>query len=306
MTLQQLKYVVTVADKGSINDAAKSLFIAQPSLSTAVRELEGELGRTLFVRTSRGIALTADGAEFLGYARQVLQQTDLLEEKYLSGKPARQRFRVSAQHYAFTASAFVELVREFGGSEYEFTLRETGTLEVIEDVKLLRSELGVIYLSGYNEAVIGRLLQESAIGFHPLLTVRPHVFLARGHPLAGRTSVSLDELEAYPCLTMEQGPDSSFYFAEEILAARSVRKSIRVSDRAALVNFMIGLNAYNIATGIYPKPIHGEEIVAVPLDVEEQITVGVLKHRDMRPTRLGEIYWAALRKIAGEYGAEPV
>ena len=300
MTLQQLKYVIAVAEKGSINEAAKSLFISQPSLSNAIKELEIEIKRTLFVRTNRGIVLTNDGAEFLGYARQVIQQSDMLEEKYLTGVPAKQRFSISTQHYAFTANAFVELVKEFGGEEYEFTIRETKTYDIIEDVKLLRSELGVIYLSAYNEIVIRKLLDESDIEFHPLLTVNPHVFLYKEHPLASNSIIDLEDLEEYPCLTFEQGEYNSFYFSEEVLSTRSVKKSIRVSDRAAIVNFIIGLNAYTIATGIFPKYLHGEDIIAVPLNIDEKITVGVLKHKDLTLTRLGEIYWNALKKIADQ------
>lgn len=300
MTLQQLKYFLTVAEKGSINEAAKSLFISQPSLSNAIKDLENEIKRTLFVRTNRGIVLTNDGMEFLGYARQVIQQTDLLEEKYLSGVPAKQLFRISTQHYAFTANAFVELVKEFGGAEYEFTIRETATYEVIEDVKLLRSELGILYLSNYNEIVIRKLLTESEIEFHSLFTVKPHIFVYREHPLASRSMVELEDLTEYPCLSFDQGANNSFYFSEEILSMRSVKKSIRVSDRAATVNFLIGLNAYAISTGVYPKYLHGEDILSVPLNVDERITVGVLKHKDTILTELGEIYWDALRKIAEE------
>jgi len=300
MTLQQLKYVIAVAEKGSINEAAKSLFISQPSLSNAVKELEIEKKRTLFVRTNRGITLTNDGAEFLGYARQVIQQSDMLEEKYLTGVPAKQRFSISTQHYAFTANAFVELVKEFGGEEYEFTIRETKTYDIIEDVKLLRSELGVIYLSAYNEIVIRKLLDESDIEFHPLLTVNPHVFLYKEHPLASNSIIDLEDLEEYPCLTFEQGEYNSFYFSEEVLSTRSVKKSIRVSDRAAIVNFIIGLNAYTVATGIFPKYLHGDDIIAVPLNIDEKITVGVLKHKDLTLTRLGEIYWNALKNIADQ------
>jgi len=298
MTLQQLKYIIAVAEKGSINEAAKSLFISQPSLSNAIKDLENEINLTLFVRTNRGITLTNDGTEFLGYARQVTQQADILEEKYLTGIPQKQRFSISTQHYAFTANAFVELVKEFGGEEYEFTLRETTTSQIIEDVKLLRSELGVIYLSHYNETVIRKLLDESDIDFHPLFTVNPHVFLCKTHPLAHKDAIDLDDLAEYPCLTVEQGVHNSFYFSEEVLSTRSVKKSIKVTDRAALVNFIIGLNAYTISTGIFPKYLHGDDIISVPLNVDEQITVGILKHKDLTLTSLGEIYWEALENIA--------
>lgn len=300
MNLQQLKYALEVASKGSMNEAAKSLFISQPSLSNAIKELEKEVKNTLFIRTNRGITVTNEGAEFLGYARQVLQQFNMLEEKYISEKTAKQHFCISTQHYTFAANAFVELIKEFGMSEYEFTLRETKTYEIIEDVKNLRSELGIIYLSNYNESVILKLLRERNITFSELFTAKPHVFINKRHPLSDKESINLDELEDYPCLSFEQGEYNSFYFSEEILSTRSVKKIIKVSDRAAIVNFMIGLNGYTISSGVFPKYLHGDEIIAVPLNVDEVIRVGTIKHSDVTLTRLGEIYLDALKRFAQE------
>lgn len=298
LTLQQLKYAVEVASKGSMNEAAKSLFISQPSLSNAIKELEKEIKITIFIRTNRGVTISNEGAKFLGYARQVLQQYSMLEEKYMGEKPAKQHFCISTQHYTFAANAFVELVKEFGASEYEFTLRETKTYEIIEDVKNLRSELGIIYLSNYNESVLLKLLRERNITFSELFTTKPHVFISENHPLSAKESIDLDELDDYPCLSFEQGEHNSFYFSEEILSTRSVKKSIKVSDRAAIVNFMIGLNGYTISSGVFPKFLHGNEIIAVPLNVDEVIRVGTIKHRDVTLTGLGEIYLDALQKIA--------
>jgi DNA-binding transcriptional LysR family regulator len=298
LTLQQLKYALEVASKGSMNEAAKSLFISQPSLSNAIKELEKEIKITIFIRTNRGVTVSNEGAEFLGYARQVLQQYSMLEEKYMSEKPAKQHFCISTQHYTFAANAFVELVKEFGASEYEFTLRETKTYEIIEDVKNLRSELGIIYLSNYNESVLLKLLKERNITFSELFTTKPHIFISKRHPLSEKESIDLDELDDYPCLSFEQGEYNSFYFSEEILSTRSIKKSIKVSDRAAIVNFMIGLNGYTVSSGVFPKYLHGDEIIAVPLNVDEVIRVGTIKHRDVTLTGLGEIYLDALKKIA--------
>ena len=300
LTLQQLKYALEIASKGSMNEAAKSLFISQPSLSNAIKELEKELKITIFIRTNRGVTVSNEGAEFLGYARQVLQQYSMLEEKYMSEKPAKQHFCISTQHYTFAANAFVELVKEFGASEYEFTLRETKTYEIIEDVKNLRSELGIIYLSNYNQSVLLKLLRERNITFSELFTTKPHVFISENHPLSDKESIDLDELDDYPCLSFEQGEHNSFYFSEEILSTRSVKKSIKVSDRAAIVNFMIGLHGYTISSGVFPTYLHGDEIIAVPLNADEVIRVGTIKHRDVTLTRLGEIYLDALKKIAQE------
>lgn len=300
LTLQQLKYALEVASKGSMNEAARSLFISQPRLSNAIKELEKEIKITIFIRTNRGVTVTNEGAEFLGYARQVLQQFNMLEEKYLSEKPAKQHFSISTQHYTFAANAFVELVKEFGASEYEFTLRETKTYEIIEDVKNLRSELGIIYLSNYNESVLLKLLKERDLTFSELFTAKPHVFISKRHPLADKESINLEELDDYPCLSFEQGEYNSFYFSEEILSTRSVKKSIKVSDRAAIVNFMIGLDGYTISSGIFPKYLHGDDIIAVPLNVDELIRVGIIQHRDVTLSRLGEIYVDALKKVEQE------
>jgi DNA-binding transcriptional LysR family regulator len=218
----------------------------------------------------------------------------------LNAEPAKQRFCISTQHYTFAANAFVDLIKEFGGSEYEFTIRETKTSEIIEDVKNLRSELGVIYLSNYNRTVILKLLKESNINFSELFTAKPHVFISKTHPLATKKSIPLEELEDYPCLSFEQGEYNSFYFSEEILSTRNVKKSIKVSDRAAIVNFMIGLNGYTISSGIFPKYLHGDDIISIPLNVDENIKVGVIMHKDITMTKLGEIYLEALKKITKE------
>jgi DNA-binding transcriptional LysR family regulator len=227
LTLQQLKYVLEVASKGSMNEAARSLFISQPRLSTAIKELERDVKITIFIRTNRGVTVTNKGAEFLGYARQVLQQFNMLEERYLSEKPGKQYFSISTQHYTFAANAFVELVKEFGSSEYEFTLRETKTYEIIDDVKNLRSELGIIYLSNYNESILLKLLRETDLVFSELFTAQPHVFISKRHPLADRESIDLEELDDYPCLSFEQGEYNSFYFSEEIFSTRSVKKALK-------------------------------------------------------------------------------
>lgn len=300
MTLQQLKYAVEIAERGSFNEAAKALFISQPSLSNAIRELERELRLTIFMRTNRGAFPTPDGNEFLGYARQVLQQSSLLEEKYLGAHERRQKFSVSTHHYLFAANAFVELVREFGGTEYEFSYRETKTYEVIEDVHSMRSELGLIYLDDFNEPVITRLLSDNELDFDLLFTARAHIFVSKTHPLSGCSLVSLEQLDDYPRISFEQGVHNSFYFSEEILSTRTASRSIRVSDRAAVVNFMIGLDGYMISSGVFPEYLHGDDICAVPLDCDDRIRIGVIKRHDVTLSELGEIYLSALRRTAAD------
>ena len=299
MTLQQLKYVIEVAEKGSITEAAKSLFIAQPSLSSAIHELEEETGTTIFMRSNRGILITPEGTEFLGYARQVVQQAALIEDKYIAHSASKQRFCVSTQHYSFTSSAFVELVRAQGGASYEFILREGKTHDTINDVRTLRSEMGVIYLCAFNAAVIRKLLREANLVFSELFAARPHIFVGRNNPLAGRSAVTLEDLRPLPCLTYEQGEQNAFYYSEEILSTLNHEKSIKVTDKSTIVDLMIGTDGYTISSGICPSYLRGDEIISIPLDVEETIRIGVITHRDYRPTPLGQMYLDILHQVVG-------
>ncbi|MDF2721426.1 MAG: LysR family transcriptional regulator [Paenibacillus sp.] len=271
MTLQQLKYIVTIVSCGSISEAAKQLFISQPSLSAAVKEIEQEIGVDIFLRSSKGIALSNEGAEFLSYARQVVEQAELLEQRYSNKKPSRKLCSISTQHYAFAVQAFVGLLKELNTNEYECTLRETRTHEIIEDVRQLRSEIGVLYLSEFNRKVMEKLLKESDLRFHPLFVAEPHVFISSQHPLAGKPILDIEDLDEYPCLAFEQGEYNSFYFAEEILSTRIQNKKILVSDRATLFNLAIGLNGYTISSGVLNKDLNGEQIVSVRLRTEETI-----------------------------------
>ena len=302
MTLQQLKYIIEVVNCGSINEAAKKLFVSQPSLSNAIRELENEIGIEIFLRSAKGITLSVDGSEFLSYARQVVEQASLLEQRYLYKKPSRQLCSISTQHYAFAVNAFVNLIKQSGAEEYEFTLRETRTYEIIEDVKNLRSEIGIFYLSPFNRKVIEKLLRENRLDFHPLFTAKPHIFISTQNPLAGKASVTLDDLQEYPYLSFEQGTYNSFYFSEEILSTVFHKKSIHVSDRGTLFNLLIGLNGYTISTGIVSADLNGDNIISVPLQVDDQIQVGWIANHQMQLGRQAKVYIEELRNVIREYG----
>jgi DNA-binding transcriptional LysR family regulator len=300
MTLQQLKYVVGVAAYGSISEAADHLFISQPSLSTAVKELEEEVGIRIFLRTSQGVSITAEGTEFLGYARQILEQTNLLESRYRESKLPRQLFSVSTQHYAFVVNAFVAAIKELGVDEYECTLRETRTHEIIEDVRNLRSEIGVLYRNDFNRKVLDKILHDAKLDFIPLFDAKPHIFVSSVHPLAKKAEVTLADLDPYPCLTFEQGEYNSFHFSEEIQSTLIHRKSIKVSDRATLFNLLIGLEGYTISTGIVTADLNGNDIVSVPLQLEELITVGYITQRNMSYSLGATVFLEKLKRFCTE------
>lgn len=296
MTLQQLKYIVTVAETGNITEAAKRLFISQPSLSNAIHELEKEMQITIFHRTNKGVSVSGEGDLFLSYARQVLEQTSLLEEKFLNKRERSSRFSVSCQHYSFAVNAFVDVIREFGGNKYDFTLRETQTYEIIEDVSRLKSEIGILYTSSKNEEILCKLIQQHGLKREELFVARPHVFISSEHPLAEKERLTLEELEGYPYLSFEQGEYNSFYFSEEILSTLDRNKNIKVRDRATLFNLVIGLNGYTVSSGVISKELNGETIIAKPLAVEESMRICTIRQKDMPLSRYGAAYMEYLKK----------
>ncbi|WP_315113154.1 LysR family transcriptional regulator [Clostridium intestinale] len=301
MTLQQLKYVVTVADKGTISEAAKELFISQPSLTKAIKELENEMQITIFNRTNKGIVVSNVGDEFLAYARQVLEQASLLEERFLNLKKQSPRFSVSTQHYSFAVNAFVDVIREFGGNQYDFTLRETQTYEIIEDVSRLKSEIGILYTSSKNQEVIMKLIKQNSLEFQELFIAKPHVFISSKHPLSDREVLTLEELDEYPYLSFEQGDYNSFYFSEEILSTLDRNRNIKVRDRATLFNLAIGLNGYTVSSGIISKELNGENIIAKPLKVDEYMRIGTITQKNMPLSRYGKAYMESLKRHVSEY-----
>ncbi len=301
MTLQQLKYAVEVADKGSITEAAKSMFIAQPSLTKAIHELENEMHITIFSRSKKGIIITNEGDEFLGYARQVLTQANMLEEKYLHTEKQESRFSVSTQHYSFAVNAFADLIREAGENCYDFTLRETQTYEIIEDVSRLRSEIGILYTSSKNEDVLLKLIRKNGLVFHELFTAEPHVFISSHHPLADKKELTLKELEPYPYLSFEQGNNNSFYFSEEILSTLDRRKNVKVRDRATLFSLCTGIDGYTVSSGIINKELSGADIITIPLKVKESMHIGTITRSSIPLTSYGAAYMTALKKYIDIY-----
>ena len=296
MKLQQLVYAVNVAECGSITEAARRLYVSQPSVTAAIHELEREMNVRIFDRTNKGVVATEEGETFLGYARQVLEQAELLEDKFKQPGHRVPHFSVSCQHYSFAVNAFVDVIRAFDAARYDFTLREEQTHEIIEDVAHMKSELGVLYLSARNREVIGKMLAVNDLTFEPLFCAKPHVFVCSTHPLAGRACVTLNELDDYPFLSYEQGSYNSFYYSEELTSTLDRRKNIRVRDRATLFNLLIGLNGYTVCSGVISVELNGENIVSVPLDIDESMEIGLVTRKNTQRSIYGEAYISAIKR----------
>lgn len=296
MTLAQLRYAITVAGASSMNEAAGKLFISQPSLSASIKELEAEVGVELFKRTNRGISVTPEGEEFIGYARQVVEQYNLIESKYILKENTKKKFGVSMQHYTFAVKTFVEMVKQFGMDEYEFEIHETKTYDVIEDVKNCKSEIGVLYINDFNKKVLTKLFHQSGVEFHELLKCHIYVYLWKGHPLASKKEITLEELEEYPCLSFDQGHNNSFYFAEEVLSTYDYKRLIKANDRATFLNLMIGLNGYTLCSGIMCEELNGSDYCAVKLKSDEIMTIGYISRKGVPISPLGKKYLEEIGK----------
>ena len=296
MTLIQLKYVITVAGESSLNDAAKKLFISQPSLSAAIHSLETEVGFEIFTRSKSGVSLTGKGSEFLGYARSVVMQYDILDSKYISRTNRKKYFSVSMQHYTFAVNVFMELVKRYGMDEYEFEVNECRTHEVIENVHLQKSELGVLYLNDFNRSVLEKIFRDNGLVFTPLFECGLYAYMSRTNPLAYRDKIALDELEDYPCLCFSQGEKNSFYFAEEVMSTYPYKQMIRANDRATMLNLMVGLNGYTLCSGIICEDLNGGNYCAVKLDTDETMTIGCISRMDAIMSDLGSEYISELSK----------
>lgn len=295
MTLQQLKYALTIADCGPMNEAAKQLFISQPSLSETMKELETEIGLDIFLRSNRGIVITPEGEEFLGYARQVTEQFGLLQSKYID-KKVKEKFSVSTQHYTFAVKAFVETVKQIGMEQYEFAVHETTTISVIENVKNFKSEIGVLYENDFNEKVLNKMFKENGLEFVELFSCDTFVYLWSGHPLAKQDVITMEELDEYPCLSFDQGKNNSLYLAEEMKSTYEYRRLIKANDRATLLNLMIGLNAYTLCSGIICEDLNGNDYKAVPLKETEKMRIGYIKRKGAKVSHIGELYIEELKK----------
>ena len=295
MTLQQLHYVITITEMGSFNKASEVLYVAQPSLTGAVQELEKELGIVIFNRTRKGVTLTNDGLEFINHARQLYGQYEIILDKYGKGGMLKKKFGISTQHYSFAVKSFVEMVKKFNTAEYEFAIRETKTREVIEDVSTSRSEIGILYLSDFNRKIITKLLRNNNLEFHKLIDCKPYVYLWKGHPLSKLASIRFEMLSDYPCLSFEQGDNGSFYFAEEILSTNEYPRTVKANDRATMLNLMIGLNGYTLCSGIICEELNGSDYIAVPLEDESDsdgnnMEIGYIVKKDIILSSMGELY----------------
>ena len=285
MTLQQLRYLIAIAEYGSINAAAQNLYASQSNLSTAIKELEQELGITIFTRSNRGVTLTNDGTELLGYARQVIEQATMLEERYAPGEAKHARLSISTQHYAFSVSAFMDMTDEFDGDEYDFILRECSTGEIIDDVRTFRSEIGILYTDDFNRRVLSKAFSDANVSYYPLFEAKVHVFVGEHHPLASREILDIADLEPYPRYSFEQGTSNSFYYSEEPLSYLPHKKNVRISDRGTLTNLLTNHNGYTLSTGVLSSEMHAG-IASIPLNIEASMQVGYIMHNERKPSAL--------------------
>ena len=306
MTIQQLRYVTVICEEGSINKASELLYVSQPSLTSALQELEKELGITIFNRSGRGVTPTNDGMEFIRYAREIVSQYDNLLERYGNGGTLKKKFGISTQHYSFAVKSFVEMVKHFGTDEYEFAIRETRTRDVIDDVFSGKSEIGILYLNDFNRGPIEKLLKSNGLTFTPLTECSAYVYLWKGHPLAENRSIRFEDLKDYPCLSFEQGDNASFYYSEEIMSTSDYPKTIKATDRATMLNLMVGLDGYTLCSGVISEELNGSDFIAVPFEPDSDTTgsnmiIGYIARKNMLLSHIAQLYIMELDNYLRSY-----
>ena len=304
MTLQQILYAITISEQGSFNKASEVLYIAQPSLTESMKELEKELQITIFNRSGRGVTLTGDGRDFISYARELYHQYENMMDKYGDNGKRKKKFAVSTQHYSFAVKSFVELVKKLDMDEYEFAIREERTQQIIDDVSSLNSEIGILYLSDFNSTLLSKVLRANHLEFHELIECDAYVYIWKGHPLAQNKSIHFDELAEFPCLSFEQGGSGSMYFAEEILTNFQYPRTIKATDRATMLNLMIGLNGYTLCSGIICEELNGGDYIAIPFEPDDEhpgskMKIGYITKKNIRLSSVGKIYIEELKKYLG-------
>jgi len=297
MYISQIKYVLELARSSSMREAATNLFVSQPALSASIKDLEDELGIRIFTRSNKGISLTDEGREFVTYAKKLINQYEILEMRYLSKDSDKEKFSVSSQHYNFSIKAFAEVIRRFDPQKYVFSFHETKTKDVLEDLRSLKSEVGIISFSGANEGVIKKLIKEYGLEFTPLLRRETYIYVWKDHELAGRKEISIKELDAYPCIAFDQSDNSNFYLTEEAMADYDFKKMVKSEDRATSMELIAELHGFAIGSGMLSddKAIL-KGLVAIKLKEEDPLTIGFIVRHNSQHSGFGKAYVEELLK----------
>lgn len=297
MNITQLKYVLEMASSSSMREASTKLYVSQPALSASIRELEDELGILIFERTNKGIYLTDDGREFITYAKKAVSQYEILEDRYLSRDSDKEKFSVSTQHYNFAIKAFTDLIKKFDPDKYVFSIHETKTKEVLNDVGSLKSEVGIISFSGSNESLIRKFFRDYQLDFVPLMQRETYVYVWKNHKFAGRKEISIDEMKEFPCISFDQSSDDNFYLTEEAMADYSFDKMIKSDDRATTMEIIAELGGYSVGSGMLSKEYSIlQGLVAIKMKEEDPLTIGYITRKGSVLSQYGEEYINELLK----------
>lgn len=301
MTLQQIQYALRVAECGSMNKAAEGLFITQPTLTKSIKELENEIGISLFLRTHKGVTPTAEGAAFLEKCRNMYRQYEKLHDEYVETGNFKRKFGVSTKKCLFAVKAFVETAKQYDMAEFEFSFRETETLKIIKDVSSLRSEIGILYVNASNRKIIKKLLVENELLYTELTKRRAYVYLQKNHPLANEETISPEQLAPYTYISFEQEERYPNYLAEEFPDKITYPRTIKTSDRATMLDIINGLNGFTLGSGIMSEELNGAGYVIIPFrtdDNSDNITeIGYITKKYSILSEMGEKYLSEIKKF---------
>lgn len=300
MTIQQCKYVLEILKMGSFNEASKALYIAQSSLSASVKSLETELNIKIFERSNNGVCLTSDGAEFVRYASQIIEQNDFILAKYKSGQRC-QKLYIATQHYDFVADIFGKMLNSVTDDSYKISLIETKTRNVINEVENGYCDIGIIAIKNTDFDIMKRILINKKLTFTSVLKTSPHVFVRKKHPVCNHNTLTYTELIKYPFVSYEQGKHNISFFTEEIMEISDVKKHIEISDRASLMNVLLTTDSYTVGTGIMPSTLNEGKIISIPLESNSYYDIGYILHTDRKCSDLTAVFIEMLKELAEQF-----
>ncbi|KXT78923.1 LysR family transcriptional regulator [Streptococcus sp. DD13] len=264
MNIQQLRYVVAIANSGTFREAAEKMYVSQPSLSISVRDLEKELGFKIFNRTSSGTSLTRRGLEFYEKAQNLVKGFDTFENLYLHDEEEAVEFSISSQHYDFLPP----LITEFSKSHPQypnFRIFESTTVQILDEVAQGHSELGIIYLNERNTRGIQQKLAKLRLEAVSMIEFQTHIYLRTNHPLTKKKVIELSDLKGLPTVRFTQEKDEYLYYSENFFDTSDSSVTFDVTDRATLNGILERTDAYATGSGFLDsESVHG--ITVVPLN----------------------------------------
>ena len=283
MNIQQLRYVVAIANSGTFREAAEKMYVSQPSLSISVRDLEKELGFKIFRRTSSGTFLTRRGMEFYEKAQELVKGFDVFQNQYANPEEEKKEFSISSQHYDFLPPVITQFSVLYPENK-NFRIFESTTVQILDEVAQGHSELGIIYLNKQNTKGIMQRVDKLGLEVVDLIPFQTHIYLRKGHPLAKKEFLVMEDLAHLPTVRFTQEKDEYLYYSENFVDTSSSSQLFNVTDRATLNGILERTDAYATGSGFLDsQSVNGITVIPLIDDLNNKMVYVKREEVDLSP-----------------------